>query len=313
VHLDKKWTAINPDDVYNHVKEKRGIYFTNKRISGTLSDYSLIEISLLLISKAQETNKYSYFILMSGQDYPVKSCNYISNFLDKYYPLPFIDLFSYRQSEDHIKESGNWIYRTYFKKIRFGYVNNFLYTYIGSVVLRNIIKVPIYIIESIVTIILGSPKKQLSKRHMDMYCGSAWWILPDYIIQGILECVDKKDKLVNIIKNITTPEEIFFQTMLAHICQLHGIPSGMEYGPSMTAANFFNAGRNCEPSGHPFIYSEDDFNYIAQLPVLFTRKFDLETNGKILDLIDNILLTKNEYEGECDCERSVAAKLNKLT
>lgn len=312
VHLDKKWKEINPCDVYNHVKDKNGIYFTNKRISGTLFDFSLIEITLLLTDKAHEIDcKYGYFILLSGQDYPIKSCNYIANFLDKHYPVPFIDLFGYQLSENDLEGSGDWIYRTFFKKIRFGKAQNLLYTHIRNDLLRNIIKVPIYCIESIITMISGSPRDQLTKLQMDMYCGSAWWILPDYIIYGIRDCVEKKNKLVDIVKNITTPEEVFFQIMLVHIWQSQRNQSDLVYGPCMTGANFNNAGKNSESSGHPFTYSDDDFDYIAQLPLLFTRKFDLETNEKILDMIDTILLEKTDY-GDADCGRRVAARLGKL-
>ena len=76
------------------------------RIHGELDGWSLPQISLNLAEEAlskekEERIKYHYFLLLSGQDYPIKSKKYILDFLEKQYPKPLIDV------EDY--EEGNWV------------------------------------------------------------------------------------------------------------------------------------------------------------------------------------------------------------
>ena len=93
VHIDSK---CNEDFPITADALDGGLYFVEKRISGFLDDRSLIDITLSMIALAKDTEKqtskhYDYFILLSGQDYPIKNVSFIVKSLNESYPKPFID------------------------------------------------------------------------------------------------------------------------------------------------------------------------------------------------------------------------------
>lgn len=76
------------------------------RLHGILGHFSLVEIAGELMREALSYGrdkgiKYSYFYLISGQDYPLVSVGKIINELEKTYPKPFIDCTPW--------SSDNWV------------------------------------------------------------------------------------------------------------------------------------------------------------------------------------------------------------
>ena len=61
----------------------------------------------------------------------------------------------------------------------------------------------------------------------------------------------------------------------------------------MTYAYFFDDEH--EPTGHPYILRKDNFDMLKSRKELFARKFDIEVDSEILDVID-------EYIGVKRCE-----------
>lgn len=57
--------------------------FTINRYSVGLYQFSMVEAEKELIRTAAEHGDYQYFVLLSGQCYPIKSLDYICNFLEK--------------------------------------------------------------------------------------------------------------------------------------------------------------------------------------------------------------------------------------
>lgn len=92
VHIDQKCT-----EDYQITRANSGaLYFVENRISGYLDDRSLIDITLSMIKLAKSVEEkkckhYEYFMLLSGQDYPIRDMSFIVKSLGKSYPTPFID------------------------------------------------------------------------------------------------------------------------------------------------------------------------------------------------------------------------------
>lgn len=82
IHLDSKWDDISTIELKNVVK-RSSIFFV-KRIHTAWGGSNLIRAELNLISRAYSSGKYSFYHLLSGQDMPVKSQNYIHNFFIKH-------------------------------------------------------------------------------------------------------------------------------------------------------------------------------------------------------------------------------------
>ena len=88
IHLDKK-SSLTPED-FQHFN----VRFTEKRYDVCLFDFSMVDAEMELIYTALKHNKYGYFILMSGQCYPLRHIEDIYNYLYKTYPKPLIEIIS---------------------------------------------------------------------------------------------------------------------------------------------------------------------------------------------------------------------------
>ena len=109
VHPDKKW-KLSKADISEIEGVADNVFVLKNRVHGVLDRFSLPKIELNLIAAAIKREKtsgerYGYFMLLSGQDYPIKNRSYVQDFLDKQYPKPFID--------HEIAETGNWVWGKY--------------------------------------------------------------------------------------------------------------------------------------------------------------------------------------------------------
>lgn len=278
IHLDKKW-KLQSNDIQRLKNISDHVTVLDKRISGFLDTWSLCEITIELIRTAINSNqKYGYYILLSGQDYPIKSPDKICLQLEKLYPKPLIDC------TPMVKD--NWIYSG-FKWIRFHPYYRMVERISDNRVLRKLLLLPAYFIQLIVTYVIGSPYKRLSKLNCELYGGSAWWILPDEVVKLCVDEVDNNTDIVRAFKLKNTPEETFFQTMVmrSRLCHMVDLNEPYEILQNcMTYAYFFD--EDHEATGHPYILTSQNLEMLKKRKEFFARKFDITIDTKILDLLD---------------------------
>lgn len=287
IHLDKKW-KLNDADIERLKAASRHVTVVNKRISGFLDTWSLCEITIELIKSALRTEKdYSYFALLSGQDYPIKSIEDIKNTFEQRYPKPLIDC------TPMVKD--NWIYSG-FKWIRFHGYYRMVERIAKSRKARKLLLLPAYAVQFVVTYIAGSPYKRLMKADCALYGGSAWWILPREIVELCVAEVESNTEIVKAFKLKNTPEETFFQTMTmrSSLSSLVDINEPYEVLQNcMTYAYFFDDTH--EPTGHPYILTEDNFEMLRNRRELFARKFEMNESLSLMDRIDREILGRESY------------------
>lgn len=85
IHFDKKFKA----SPYLQVRYSK-LFVLEKRIDVRWGDYSQIKAELLLFESAFRNSSYSYYHLLSGVDFPIKSQNYIHSFFEKNNGMEFI-------------------------------------------------------------------------------------------------------------------------------------------------------------------------------------------------------------------------------
>lgn len=289
IHLDKKWKLSQKeiDEIKNCSKN---VFVIKKRIHGELDNWSLPQISLNLIDAVLKKEKdfgytYSYFMLLSGQDYPIKSKQYICGFLEEQYPKPLID---YELAQDE-----NWVYYKYQltkyenkitdiqKKRKKGIIRTFL---VGRCLL-------LYKLEKLFR---GIPWNNLQKKGFKIYGGSQWWILPHGVIDYIKEQQRHNRKVIKELKRAWTPEENFFQTLamnspfIKYVVENDPIFNiGVGNFKAMTYCNFITPTKGFR--GHPHIICAEDYDRIISKKALFARKFDINIDKEILDKIDKYI------------------------
>lgn len=254
-------------------------------IHGTLDDRSLVEIVVLMISLAKrveetENKHYQYFLLLSGQDYPIKPLSYISKQLKESYPLPYIDCTPY--------DRNNWIYYKFYSNSHLRSANRWVSTHLKKGVVRYALRAMLIFSQKICSLIGLSDYKRLQRQGISLYGGSAWWILPDKIIDFILSELD--EKYVEELLCSNTPEETFFQIMsmrsplkeLVHINPISQISQSCK-----TWAYFSDEGKPFK--GHPYVFTSDMFSRLIESEFWFARKFDIQEDEDILNMLDDYL------------------------
>lgn len=282
VHLDKKWNLSN-EQIEKIAHSNTQTSICSKRISGYLDTWSLCEIAIELMKMARRRGDYGYYYLISGQDYPIKPIKEIVKYLDEHYPKPIIDCTPMRKD--------NWIYSG-FLWIRFLACYRLVEKITSNNYIKKALLLPTYSIQFLVTKICGSPLDRLTKVGCKLYGGSAWWALPQQIVDDCIYESEHKTEIIKAFKMKTTPEETFFQTiaMRSELKDLIEINDPYEVKQNcMTYAYFYD--ENHEPTGHPYILTENNFEMLKKRKELFARKFDNES-VKLISMINDRILKK---------------------
>lgn len=282
VHLDSKM-SLTDLEIKSIQDCSDNVFLSSRRISGSLDSRSLVEIVFSLIECAKENEiecdvHYSYFALLSGQDYPIKEKEFIADYLKRNYPTPLIDCTPYDES--------NWVYNK-FNLVQFVSLDRYINAKMKRGILRKLIKLPLVITSKILSKGKTAWYKHFSSYGYGLYGGSAWWILPDQVISFILDEVKSNSKKIQKLKTTYTPEETFFQimTMASPLSESVVVnPIDMVAQNCMTYAHFSDEGKPF--MGHPYILTKDDYPKLKSMPQLFARKFDMEVDEDIFNLID---------------------------
>ena len=290
IHPDANWLLTGEDMKEIEQSGKNNVIILKRRIHGVFHDWSLTKIQLLLIEKALKEEKkrryrYSYFMLLSGQDYPIKSRAYFEEFLSAQYPKPLIDVEGY--------QGPSWEQYLFPKDERYGnHLDKINNKYKG--LKRKILTVLTVIYHKMHFWYKGDTVlEKLSNKNIKIFSGSQWWILPHDIVEYVLKYSKKRNYAAVLLKSGTTPEEYYFQTVINNSPWKETMSSdddiydkGDNEQPCMTYANFVTSTKKFV--GHPHIITMEDFDRIMAKKALFARKFDLAVDSAVMDEIDKI-------------------------
>ncbi len=230
---------------------------------------------------------FSYFCLMSGQDYLLKDISSIYEELLKSYPKPYIDCTPCSK--------GNWVYNGSMHTLWWNETGRQINQLLPKrSIFRKLIKSPLLVADFIMRN-WRNPRTELSKNQIDLYGGSAWWILPDIMVNYVLTVAENftpKNKFYPLI-GVSVPEENYYQTLLMNSefrSQIEVNPPEMVAQNCKTYANFSPDGKPF--TGHPYILTMDDTTRLKELAKnrFFARKFDETVDSNIFDWIDENLL-----------------------
>ena len=96
IHVDAKSDINQFKEVKNQVKASE-VFFVKERIKTYFNDFSLVQATVNTIKEAI-SKEYKYYILLTGQDYPIKSNDYIYEKLSNDYPISYIDMYGVEES-----------------------------------------------------------------------------------------------------------------------------------------------------------------------------------------------------------------------
>lgn len=276
VHIDRK------SNIYffiNELKEFKNVFLLKERIDVFWGHISQVEATLIALKKIIEDKRTGFCILMSGQDYPIKSNNHIRDFFDINYDDNFIDskpiadvwktnpdrinLYSFhtRPNEKKVYEISNIYSSSFYGRRNMKAIIKLAFITKGLSFLKYIFLI----------------RKHPS--NLKPFGGSQWWALPIETIDLIMNFIAFNESFLRYHQHTNCPDEIFFHTLVSHLIDSHKIKESVTY---------VNWTREDTPLPVTF-RNEEDLNELEETNCLFARKFDSES--KILDNIDSELLT----------------------
>lgn len=286
LHIDPRQLIL--DDELSELSQINGVYLTDVRIEGELDTRSLVDIAMEMINKAKEIEKienikFSYYLLLSGQDYLTKPIRYINSELEQMYPTPIIDCTPY--------DKNNWIYYKFCSNIRLRKINRWITNKTKKKsVRRKFLRVFALVCQKAIQFCHKTDCDFAKLKGIDLYGGSAWWILPDLVIDYIKKEYDESSEYVEFLLSTLTPEETFFQIMtMRSPCKsmVHINSKDMVAQTCKTWAYFSDVGKPFK--GHPYIFTKDEYEKIINKDCWFARKFDITIDATIFDLLDEYL------------------------
>lgn len=258
IHIDKKVKNFD----FKHFKsiaKSSSVYFT-KRINITWGDFSQVKAEMLLLESAvknENPNKpYSYYHLISGVDLPIKSNNEIHSFFDESSGKEFIH-FSQNEAAD---SSVNRIkYYHLFRKRR-----NLFYKILAQAALC-------------VQKLLGV--NRLKDKDISVQKGCNWFSITGPLAHYIVDNMGKYEKLFRLSY---CADEVFIQTAL-----LNSPFKDNLYMPNCNNNHLACARLIDWERGNPYVFKKEDYSLIKASPAMLARKFDLNTDSQIIDMVLN--------------------------
>lgn len=264
IHVDKKTDHETYRQMADPLKTYKNVHFLyrHKRNYG---DFNHLRSTLDGFNKVRELGiRYDYVILLTGQDYPIKSNEHIervllesdgSSFLE-YFPLP---------SEQWKDENGGldrvnyWHFNLFGREFAIREKNRFIPTRLDPL-LPFLVKI--------------LPIRRKLPVDFKLFGGSAYWCLSKECIEYVDNLVQQKKDFVKFFKHVLIPEELFFQTVL-----LNSPLKNRIINDNLRYIVWYS-------TRHPPVLMRENLEEFINTDKLFARKFDITIDPEILDLID---------------------------
>lgn len=248
IHLDKK-TPMAP---FAYLKDRENIFFINNRVKVNWGTYTIVQATLNGFKEiiASEKN-YQYLNLLSGQDYPLKSPDFIHQFLAQNKGIAFMN---YLIFEPDWPEAQPRVRSYHFNNLRLP----------GRYIFQGLFNK------------LFPPRK--IPNDLIPVGRSQWFTIPMECVAYLLQYWNGNARLRRFIKLTWGPDEFIFQTILYNSeHQSKMVKNDLRYID-------WSAG-----GVSPKTLTIDDAPALLASAGLFARKFNIRLDTAILDLIDKQL------------------------
>lgn len=253
IHIDKK---LGNAEINQHkfCLNKRVTLIKN-RIQVNWGSYSLVTATLKLLQAASAHSK-GYFILLSGEDFPLQSNEYIYNFLSNSYGKEYLHYMSLP-----CKDWSN------------GGLDRINYYWLGEIMDPQSSN-----------LLIAFQKRYGIKRpnfvNFPFYGGSQWWCLTHECIMYILKFIRHNPIILERYKFCLFPDEMIFQTIVLN--------SPFKEQTINDNLKYIVFEKN---QARPRLFNTNDFTTLVQSGKLWARKFDNKHDSAILDKIETHINT----------------------
>jgi len=255
-HLSKDF------DIYVHIDKRISIKIQNeenvfvyKKYKAYWGSFNQIMATLYLLAKAYKKG-YDRYVLISGQDLPIKSNGEIIKFFEnnqnEYITMAKLP------TRKYMKAGFNRVTKYWHDKRSTGK---------KDIIFRIIGKIERVIIFRFVNMIKTRPIDY------EFYGGANWFNLTHNCVKSIFKYIGSDNKYIQRFRWTRCGDEIFYQTIIHKIDNLKVIDNCLRY------IDRRNGG------AHPKILQAEDYDKIINSDNLFARKFDINADKNIIEAI----------------------------
>ncbi|WP_454961398.1 beta-1,6-N-acetylglucosaminyltransferase [Capnocytophaga leadbetteri] len=272
IHLDAK----TPIESFTTCLEGAHIRFIEPRERCVWGDFSIVRATIHLMEAASK--EQGFFILMSGQDYPIQSQGYINDFLESNKGFDFIEIepleekWKPKMVKDklehyhilHSEERGHSnCYAPFAHCSVFQQLRTLMHLLKGRLSLKNF------------KLLCSLPKRVAPFERQ--YAGSQFWAFSERTFYAVLNYIrEHKAALEEYYKYTSSSDEIYFHSVLM---DLVAKDSTIKLKDPITYVNYFRKNN---------VFITEDFDKLTSAKgKLFARKFDTDIDIEILNKLDS--------------------------
>jgi Core-2/I-Branching enzyme len=256
IHVDKKSDKKLGNQISHELQKQLGaranVHLVKKHVC-YWGAFGIIQGTAQGIKELVESGiEFDRVVLLSGQDYPIKSTDHIKTFFQENHGKEFMQSFVLTSRNPWSDHGGS--YRDVARVLHWHF--NLRSKHVRIPIRRKFFK------------------------GMEPYGGSQWWCLSRECIQYIYHFLADHPRFLTYFKHTFIPDELFFQTIV----------SNSSFGEKITGENLTYADWDNPNPQYPAVLGKNYFDQLATSPKLFARKFDTNRDTEILDLIDQRIL-----------------------
>ncbi len=263
VHVDAK-SAISDF----RTRARDNVIFLDNRVSIGWGGFSMITASLNLLRESLKSDaEHDYYCLLSGNDYPIKSVQYIGKYLEDNHGKQFMNL---------VEIPNDTLGKPISRITKYCVSTESLQKYL----------IPRLIAHKISRLI---SKLDIHRgyghvlKDMKPCAGSQWWALTRPAVQHIVEFVSVNPKVVKFFRNIQIPDESFFHTIIGNSAFRENMQRSLSFCD-------WSGNRSCPATiddAHVEFFREGDVvldDSYGKGQLLFARKFP-DDSARLIELV----------------------------
>ncbi|UEG53823.1 beta-1,6-N-acetylglucosaminyltransferase [Mucilaginibacter daejeonensis] len=249
IHVDQKF-SIEP---YLYLKKYPNVFFIKDREDVRWAGYNTIKATFKCIREIVASGiQYGYINFMSGQDYPIRSAQYILDFFERNKGKQFIEY----QSIDK-----DWIEAQ--PRISQYHLTNFKFK--GK-----------HRVERVLNMI--TPKRKLPN-DLVPYGKAMFWVMEPERAMYVVRYVEEHPRLDRFFRFTWGSDEFVFQTILMNSAHRNELVND-----DLRYIDWSGGG------SHPKVLDKSDLDKILASDDLFIRKVNSKVSGELLDALDQHIL-----------------------
>lgn len=262
IFLDKK-SNLSENEI-EILRKSRNVVFLTRSFNVNWGGPNQLKSRLLLAEEALNFPDLEYFHFITGQDFPIKSCDYIKNYIQTNKGKEYIG-----NTELPKKE---WIGNGGLDRVRYYYFHDYINyrTRVGKRILKG----------SLFLQKLFKINRKIPEGFPKLYGGSPFWTLSYPCLKYIVDYTKENPDFLKRFEFCFGATEIYFQTILmnSHFKE-NVINKNLRYIDYKTRNNY-----------SPAYLDETDYEKLLASDALFARKLRYPTSEKLILRIEKNIL-----------------------